>query len=179
MCVPGRGKNNSGCDFAGSSVFVDKDVRGSNLSHANFRDADAYGADFRGANLGGACFVDASLYGARLDASVNRGGAIFCRTVMPDGSVNDSGCDKATACCPTDSPPPQGETCRGLYNLCGLFAGECCEGLTCTTTFAIVVTACQKVCQTDADCRPYSSKLKCDTDAKICPTSLGKCCVPK
>jgi hypothetical protein len=178
-CVPGRGRNNSGCDFSGSTVFVDKDARGSNLSNANFRDADAYGADFRGANLSGACFVDASLYGAKLGASVNLHGAVFCRTVMPDGSIDDSGCDNGTPCCPTDAPPPQGGTCRGLYNLCGIFAGECCEGLTCTTTFAIVVTACQKVCQTDADCRPYSAKLKCDFDAKVCPTSLGKCCVPK
>lgn len=178
-CVPGRGKNNSGCDFSSSTAFVDANARGANLSNTNFRDADAYGADFRGANLSGACFVDASLFGAKLGASVNLNGAIFCRTVMPDGSIDDSGCANGAACCPTDAPPPQGGTCRGLYNLCGLFAGDCCEGLTCTTTFAIVVTACQKVCQSDADCRPFSARLKCDFDAKVCPTSLGKCCVPK
>ncbi|MCC7021284.1 MAG: hypothetical protein IT338_00570, partial [Thermomicrobiales bacterium] len=29
------------------------------------------------------------------------GGAIFCRTTMPNGSRNDTGCAKGTPCCPT------------------------------------------------------------------------------
>jgi len=179
QCSPGRGKNNSGCDFSNSTTFIEQDVRGSNLSNANFTDTDAWGADFRGANLSGACFVNATLLDAKLGNSVNLDKAIFCHTIMPDGSIDDSGCDKATACCPT-APPPQGDTCRGLFNLCGpLSFGECCEGLTCERTIAQVVTACEKVCQTDADCRPFSTHLKCDFDPLICPVSVGKCCTPK
>src|SRR5262245_36045308 len=48
-CTPGKGKNTSGCDFAGSTAFVERDVRGANLSHSNFTGADLRGTDFRGA----------------------------------------------------------------------------------------------------------------------------------
>ena len=44
-CRPGRGKNTSGCDFAFSMVFHNTDVRGSNLSHGNFVNADLRGTD--------------------------------------------------------------------------------------------------------------------------------------
>jgi hypothetical protein len=98
-CTPGKGKNTSRCDFAFSTVFRNKDVRGSNLSNSSFREADLTGADFRGANLSGACFVAADLLGAKLGSSVNLHGAIFCNTRMPDGRIDDRGCDQTTACC--------------------------------------------------------------------------------
>jgi hypothetical protein len=177
-CVPGKGKNNSGCDFSHSSVFVNRDARGSNLSNANFSGADVWGADFRGANLSGACFVDATLFRAKLGASVNLGGAVFCRTLMPDGSVDNSGCDLATACCPTSPPPPSG-SCQGLFHLCG-FPGPCCDGLTCAPLItAPFITACEKECKSDEDCRPYSASLACRFDAIVCPSIGVKCCVPR
>jgi uncharacterized protein YjbI with pentapeptide repeats len=43
-------------------------------------------AVFDGANLKGANLKGAKVDGAKLDA------AKFCNTVMPDGSMNDSGC---------------------------------------------------------------------------------------
>ena len=92
------GKNTSRCDFAFSTVFRNKDVRGSNLSKSSFAGADLSGADLRGANLGGGCFTGANLSGAKLGGA-NLGGAIFCNTIMPDGAVNDSGCEGATPCC--------------------------------------------------------------------------------
>jgi hypothetical protein len=98
-CTPGKGKNTSRCNFAFSTVFRNKDVRGSNLSNSSFREADLTGADFRGANLSGACFVGADLLGAKLGSSVNLSGAIFCNTRMPDGRIDSSGCEKTTACC--------------------------------------------------------------------------------
>jgi hypothetical protein len=174
-CTPGKGKNTSGCDFSNSTSFIEKDVRGSNLSNANFTNADAWGADFRGANLSGACFVDATLFGAKLGASVNLGGAIFCRTMMPDGSVDNSGCDKATACCPTTTPPPSG-TCDGVFNFCNVLAPNCCDGLVCTPTFGLAVSSCEKVCSSDAECKPFGSRLVCRENRVVCPF-FTKCCV--
>jgi sugar lactone lactonase YvrE len=100
-CQPGRGKTLAGCDFLQTTSFRDLDVRGAVLRGANFTRADLSGADFRGAVLSGACFVDADLRGARIDHSTMLGGAIFCRTVMPDGTINDRGCGRGTTCCPT------------------------------------------------------------------------------
>jgi hypothetical protein len=115
-CTPGKGRNNSGCDFSGSTAFFERDVRGSNLSNANFTGADLRGANFKASNLSGACFVDVSLRGATLDGSVNLHKAIFCRAIMPDGSRDDSGCDQGSLCCPTctdDDSCAEGETCCG------------------------------------------------------------------
>lgn len=98
-CAPGRGKNVSGCDFAHATVFRNADLRGANVSNANFFAADLTGADFRGANLSGGCFVGADLTGARLGPSVNLHHAVFCNTTMPDGSLDNSGCEGETACC--------------------------------------------------------------------------------
>ena len=111
-CIPGKGKNTSGCDFSHSTLFKNKDVRGANLSNSNFFAADLEGADFRGANLSGSCFVAASLLNAKLGSSVNLGNAVFCHTLMPDGSFNMSGCEHATACCPVC--PGRGVPARGI-----------------------------------------------------------------
>jgi hypothetical protein len=98
-CSPGKGKNTSGCDFSRSTVFHNKDVRGSNLSNSSFVGADLRGADFRGANMSGSCLVGADLTGAKLGSSVNQHEAIFCNTIMPNGTRNNSGCEGATPCC--------------------------------------------------------------------------------
>lgn len=115
-CAPGPGKNTSRCDFAFSSVFRNRDVRGANLSHSSFAGADLRGADFRGANLSGACFVSADLTGARLGSSVNLRKAVFCNTVMPDGTRNDGGCEGTTPCCHlrTQNCPDESFTCWTL-----------------------------------------------------------------
>jgi hypothetical protein len=113
-CIPGPGKNLAKCNFGGSSALKNKNVKGANLGGANLAGADASGANFSGANLGDACLVGAILTGARINGSTNLGGAIFCRTTMPDGSENNSGCDKGTPCCPTcdeDNPCDDGEVC--------------------------------------------------------------------
>jgi len=98
-CTPGKGNNASRCDFSHSTVFRNRDARGSNLSDSNFFGADLRGADFRGANLSGGCFVGADLTGAKLGSSVNLHKAVFCNTVMPDGTRDDSGCEGETPCC--------------------------------------------------------------------------------
>jgi hypothetical protein len=97
--APGAGKNSSRCDFSFSTAFRNKDVRGANLSQSNFVGADLRGADLRGANASGSCFISADLSGARLGSSVNLRGAVFCNTRMPDGKIDNSGCEGATPCC--------------------------------------------------------------------------------
>jgi hypothetical protein len=115
-CTPGKGKNTSRCDFAFSTLFTNKDVRGANLSQSSFAGADLRGADFRGANLSGGCFASADLTGAKLGASVNRHGAIFCNTTMPDGTIDNSGCEGETPCCHlrTQDCPDESFTCWTL-----------------------------------------------------------------
>ena len=119
-CIPGPARDNAGCDFSFSAVFRDTDASGSNLSKSSFRGADLRGADFRGADLGGACLVGASLEEAKLGSSVDLGGAIFCNTIMPDGSVDDSGCDDTDACCPPlEQDCPDGEILCSLQDIFG------------------------------------------------------------
>jgi hypothetical protein len=120
-CSPGPGRDASNCAFAGSTNLRNLDARGSNLSKSNFTEADLRGADFRGANLSGACLVGADLTDARLGASVNLHNAVFCNTTMPDGTVDNSGCNRGTACCPICHPA----TCESLGLECGAWPDGC------------------------------------------------------
>ncbi len=100
-CTPGSGALNARCDFSRSSMLRGLNARGAVLSSANLSFADATAADFRGAALSNACLVGATLRDAAIDGSTVLNGAIFCRTVMPDGSINDRDCASGTECCPT------------------------------------------------------------------------------
>ncbi len=130
-CTPGPGKNLGKCCYEGGDLSG-KNFKGANLGGANFSGATLTNANFSGANLGNACFADADLTDAMINRSTNWTGAIFCRTTMPDGSVDDSGCDDGTLCCPTcegDCPvdPATGEPgfcCPGGICSCD---GECCS----------------------------------------------------
>lgn len=140
-CIPGSGRDNAGCDFSVSTTFRGRDASGSQLSRTSFRGSDLSGADLQGSDLGGACLVGANLEGAKLGPSVDLDGAIFCNTVMPDGSRNDSGCEETTACCPpleTDCPnadidcymTDDQNVCLTLIN--GFpSVGHCGDGLAC------------------------------------------------
>ena len=57
------------------------DLSGANLIGAILLRANLRGADLEGANLGGFNLEEANLEGAK-----------FCKTNMPDGTINDSGC---------------------------------------------------------------------------------------
>jgi hypothetical protein len=185
-CTPGKGKNTSGCDFSNSTAFFQGDFRGANLSNSNFTGAQMAQGDFRGANLSGACFVGANLLDATMGASVNLGNAIFCRTLMPDGSIEDRDCDKGTACCPTPPPIcPPGEECgpegtcvTGANTTCGLFIGPCCPDFVCTPSLLPVLLQCEFRCSSDADCRvldPDRHSYTCVVEPFNC-TYVGKCC---
>ena len=181
-CTPGKGKNTSGCDFTGSTVLPGRDVRGSNLSNSNFTGAQLAGADLRGTNLSGACLHNANLLDAKLGASVNLGNAIFCRTLMPDGSLNDRDCDRGTRCCPTAC---EGEDCESgdcvrLDVLCSAFGNLCCGDTVCTPTAFPFVTTCQSPCDDDFECQAkfFPSDVVCETDLNVCG-NIGTCCRPK
>jgi hypothetical protein len=186
-CSPGAGQDTSGCDFSRSTLFVDRDVRDADLSNSSFFAADLRGADFRGASLRGGCFLAADLRGATIDASVNLQDAIFCETVMPDGSVNSSGCDQATGCC-SDCP---GGVCGGwdgctpIENICTVFWGRpCCPNSDCEklTPSKFSPTTCQSAsCRTTAECsaRFPNQDVYCETDTFKCPGARSSCCLPK
>lgn len=98
-CAPGVGKDLAGCCYRGR-VLAGSNFTGSNLEAVSFAGATLTDADFSGANLQNACFVDAFLSGADVTGAKLKG-AIFCRTVMPDGAIDNSGCGRGTRCCPT------------------------------------------------------------------------------
>jgi hypothetical protein len=186
-CVPGAGRDASGCDFSHSTQFADRNVQGANLRGSSFFEADLSGADFRGASLRDACFLGANLLGARIDGASLRD-AVFCQTVMPDGAINDSGCDQATGCC---SACP-GEACVGwkgctpIENLCVVIVGRpCCPNSDCekiVQTRELSPTSCQSgPCTSDEECaaRFPNQDVFCETDTFKCSGFRSSCCKPK
>jgi uncharacterized protein YjbI with pentapeptide repeats len=75
-----RAANLSGADLAGA------DLSGVNLRGANLSEADLNGADLSGANLRGANLRGGILSGTNLS------GTEFCKTIMPDGILNNRDC---------------------------------------------------------------------------------------
>jgi Pentapeptide repeats (8 copies) len=77
-------------DFSGANLhmanFTNAYLREANLSGADLSDAVLLNANMKGAVLAGTNLKGAKMDGAKLDD------AKFCKTVMPDGAVNDSGC---------------------------------------------------------------------------------------
>lgn len=138
-CQVGPRANLAWCDFSGSNALRGADCASCNLGAANLAGADARGAILRSANLGGACLVDADLAGARM-GSANLRGAVFCRTTMPNGTENNSGCDRPTSCCQTcnvlaggDCDEPGARCCAGSCQdgICQCPAGEIACGGRC------------------------------------------------
>ena len=72
-----------------------------------------------------------------------------------------------------------------LFGLCtyipGVQGNPCCNGLACTPSLNVLVTACQFFCETDDDCaRKFPHKaLACRQDLLVCPGGSQKCCVPR
>jgi hypothetical protein len=181
-CTPGPGQDSSGCDFSQSTQFFQGNFQGADLSSANFTEAQMAEANFQGADLGGSCLVGANLLGANLDGA-DLDGAVFCHTLMPDGSFNDSGCGQGTRCCPT--PGRICRTCAGgqciqtFNTLCSIFGTLCCPGMVCAATAAPLVTFCQAPCDTDQDCvNLFGPGIKCCAGQSIvCPFLPGaRCC---
>ena len=62
------------------------------FSWALLMNDDLSGVNLREANLSGANLTEANLEDVLHFYSVDTTGATFCRTIMPDGSTNNSGC---------------------------------------------------------------------------------------
>ncbi|MFN8594417.1 MAG: pentapeptide repeat-containing protein [Thermomicrobiales bacterium] len=123
-CTPGPGANLAKCDFS-EATLSGVVCTGCNFKNASLRGATASNANFKGANFDKTCLVDANLTGANL-TNANLSSAIFCRTIMPDGSINNSGCAKGTTCCPT---------CIDEGDACGNgVVGTCCGGIACAAS---------------------------------------------
>ena len=98
LCLYWRGPDLSyanlpGIDLTGARILTAANLRGANLSGANLTGATLTGADLTGANLTNADLTATNLTDAKtffIPTSVK--GAKFCRTIMPNGSVNNSGC---------------------------------------------------------------------------------------
>ncbi len=170
-CNPGKGANVSRCDLAGYSPSSTLNCTGGNASRANLRKANLSGATFTKANLSGSCLVDVNFTNATFAKNTNLANAIFCRTTMPDGSVNNSGCDDATECC---------STCIEAGKACGAgIGGSCCGGGSCTN--GVCESSCipnpgvcaGRVCgsATDACGNVYT----CGNDDGACPPSVLAC----
>ena len=91
--------NLKGADLVGAKLYG-ANLKGAKLQEANLEEANLENAKLQGANLPGANLYEASLSGAKLyeaDLEYAKDGAflrsaIFCKTIMPDGSVNNSDC---------------------------------------------------------------------------------------
>ena len=94
-----------GCDLTGAYLWK------AELGESNLRGVDLRGAYLRGANLVGTNFNNAKLNGADLKET-NLQKAIFCNTTMPDGSINNNDCKKASQASPEVGVVLSGETAK-------------------------------------------------------------------
>jgi len=140
------------CDFGGTSTLKDKKLNGYNLSNINLEDADASGANFTGVNFAKSCLVDANLTGAIINNTTNFSQTIRCRTKLPNGTIDNSGCNKGTTCCPT---------CIELGDACGAgIGGACCGGTSCVNGVCVCGPCDVKECQTST-CNVVNGVAKC------------------
>jgi uncharacterized protein YjbI with pentapeptide repeats len=95
-----KGANLKGMNLQGVGLYrtllSDADLTGADLQGAYMRRADLRGANLTNANLTGvelssAYLQNANLAGANL-AEANLEGSTFCKTTMPDGTVNNDNC---------------------------------------------------------------------------------------
>jgi hypothetical protein len=217
---PESGSTRAACNFAGRS-FVGQDHNGSTFrgidgreavftathNHGSiFAEACLQGARFRRARLDGSTWGDACLFDADFTGADFRGdltlfdNARFCNTLMPDGSINDRDCGRATACCQATPGPSCQSTADCADQECqttscqngqcryspvvdgpdpaGQCAVHCCEGVCCNagaTECNALGLCCVPNC-TGRTCGPDG----CDGSCGTCPTGLtcndnGRC----
>jgi hypothetical protein len=201
---PEAGSTRSDCDFAGES-FAGEDLNGSILRGidgrgANFNDTDnrgsvfaeacLQGATFRGARLGGstwggACLFEADFRNADLGGeSAVFHGALFCATRMPDGSLNDRDCERATACCQRElAAPGPGCDCTGKQcgpDGCGGSCGTCPAGEACNGAGLCICVpqSCPAgCCDGNQVCEPGNTNQVCGTGGALCVScGAGQAC---
>ncbi len=177
-CIVKKGANVSQCDLAGYTAPPNLDCTRCNISRANLRGANLSGVNLTAANLSGSCLIDANLTGAIIANTTNLYNAIFCNTTMPNGSVNNSGCESGTTCCSTCTPT----TCQNLGKSCGewpdgcdgtLQCGSCGTGQLCDDG---ACPACD-VCASGCAHRTVQSAIEAagsGATIRICPGTYGR-----
>jgi len=83
-----------GCNLRGSALagsLLRAHLKGATLADATLISADLRDADLTDADLSGANLTDVDLTNA-ITSGTNWEGTTFCRTTMPDRTVNNSGC---------------------------------------------------------------------------------------
>lgn len=147
--------NLSKCDFGGTATLKGKNLTGYNLSSINLEDGDASGANFTGVNFAATCLVDANLTGATINGSTNFSQTIRCRTKMPNGTIDNTGCNKPTKCCPT---------CIELGDTCGAgIGGSCCPDISCVNGVCVCGPCPVYTCQ-PVQCDVVSGGASCTYD---------------
>lgn len=199
-CILKKGANVSRCNLAGYSAPNNLDCTGCNFSRANLRGANLSGANLTKANLSGSCLVDATLSGATT-TNTNLYNATFCRTVMPDGSTNNSGCESGAACCGTCTDETCNQTCCDFQcvnvqsdlnhcGTCGTVCGteqHCCSGqCRSVQTDPNNCGACGNDCGQGKGCcggqclNTKTDPNNCGTCGNVCPAGQvccnGSCC---
>jgi len=80
------------CDLSESNLrnanLQNANLRGANLTGADLNGANLTGADLNGANLNGADLSNAKFLNADILWIKHNNRTVFCRTTMPDGSLN-------------------------------------------------------------------------------------------
>ncbi len=197
-CAPPEpGSTRSQCNYAGrsfagqehdGSTFRRIDGRFANFDVTDnrgsiFAEACLNGATFRGAKLGGstwgdACLLAADFTGADLGGdSATFDDALFCGTIMPDGTRNDRDCAIETGCC---------FGARGGAQTCGTAAD--CPDAACQAKFCdSPCPSCIAICSYDDGFSGPSPNGLCATvcctgeccpsDAYVCDGS-DECCLP-
>jgi len=168
-CIPSKGSNVGQCDLGGSTAFQGLNCTGCNVSRANLNGVNARGANFTRANLSGSCLIDADFTGAIFASNTNLYNATFCHTIMPDGSVNNSGCASAPACC---------AACRQTGEFCGpAVAGPCCGTDQCVDGACKACATCESL---GKDCGSWpdgcGNIIECGAACTICQANCPSTC---
>jgi uncharacterized protein YjbI with pentapeptide repeats len=173
-CDVGAQKNAHDCNFEHSTVFSPgRNLFLLNASGANFRNVVA-SSDFTRANLSNACLVGAD-FSAATFSSTNTAGAIFCRTTLPGGAIDNSDCANGTPCCPTCDAThrcPDGQVCcDGRCRPGNCCTNEqCATGICCNGSCCLLGTTCQNG---RCACAPHCEGKVCGADG--CGGSCGNC----
>jgi hypothetical protein len=167
-CAPGPGKNLTQCCYAERDL-TRANFRGVNATKASFRGANLRNADFRGANLQEACLVEADIRGAKFGGA-NLQNVIRCRT-QTDTGIDNSGCSKGTACCPTELGAPQ--PCTSVADC----PDHACATKTCTQG-QCVYTPVSSGPSPNTLCTFCCLGVCCQAPANQCNKTSGMCCAP-
>ena len=183
----------NGCNFRGADLgyadLTEGSYQGASFRSAGLRNAYLDYSDVSGASFRDACLNRTSFLGANIDGADFRG-AFLCDTQMPDGSIDDSGCDNLPDCCPPCifAGKPCGD---GIFGECcdsvcdgGVCVAECFKDTDCDGGSVCCNNQCFiGDCCTDSQCEPFGNQcvsFECVCgDGPACLQSTRCCGLPE